>query len=40
MDAYEWIEVAALIAVLVLLWDMHGYRRSIARDLRAISDRR
>ena len=33
MEAFEWIELVALGAVLFLLWDIHGYLREIARQL-------
>ncbi len=31
----EWVEICGLVAVLVLLVDIHGYLRDISRQLKA-----
>jgi hypothetical protein len=36
MEAYEWIELGGMAAILFLLWDMHGYLREISRHLDAL----
>ncbi len=33
LEVHEWVELAALAAMLVLLWDIHGYLREIAHRL-------
>lgn len=39
MEAYEWIELAGMSAMLFMLWDMHGYLREIARHLEALREK-
>jgi len=36
MEAYEWIELGGMAAILFLLWDCHNYLRDISRGLEAL----
>jgi len=39
MEIFEFVELAALIAVLALLWDTHGCMRELSSSLESLANK-